>query len=87
MTRNKIPIAEGKRLSEKYDAPVVIVFTILDRGETFNVTTYGATKALCRHAADLGEQITHKVLSGEIVPSEVEPMHLSNEPTEWESVP
>lgn len=83
MKRAKIPISEGKRLSKTYDAPVVIVFTLLDGGDTFNVMTYGATKALCRHAASLGEQIANKVLSGEIAPEQAEPTHLPNVPTNW----
>ncbi|HEV3312433.1 MAG TPA: hypothetical protein VG815_18125 [Chloroflexota bacterium] len=79
----KIPIAEGKRLSEKYKAPVVIVFTILDGGDTINVMTYGQSKALCRHAGDLGKKITEKVLDGTIVPEQTEPLDLPDEATNW----
>ncbi len=85
--RRKIPIAEGKRLCEKYNAPIVIVFSLLDKGDTVNVMTYGATKALCRVAADLGKQITDKVMSLEISPSRTEPTELPNVPTEWDSTP
>lgn len=84
MAKGKIPIKEGRRLSETYQAPVVIVFSLHDGGDTFNVTTYGATKALCRHAASLGEQIAAKVLGGEISPEPLEPERLPNVPTEWE---
>jgi hypothetical protein len=83
--RSKIPIAEGERLSKKYEAPIVIVFAIQDKGDTFSVMTYGASKALCRHAASLGNQITEKVLSGAIAPEEVEPVHLPVAPTNWDS--
>ncbi len=80
----KVPISEGKRLCEKYKAQVVIVFTILDGGDTFNCMSYGATKPLCRHAASLADQIASKVLNGEITPEQEEPTHLPNEPTNWE---
>jgi hypothetical protein len=80
---NKIPISEGKRICEKYDAPVVIVFTLLDGGNTFNVMTYGATKKLCRHAASLGNQIADKVLDGTIAPETTEPIHLPEQPINW----
>ncbi len=86
MAKTKIPISEGKRLSEKYKAPIVIVFTILDNGDTFNVMTFGASKALCKHAADLGKQIADKVLSGDIAPLQEEPMDIPNVPTNWESI-
>jgi hypothetical protein len=82
---SKIPIAEGRRISEKFKAPVVIVFTLLDNGDTFNVMTYGATKALCRHAASLGNQIADKVLNRDIEPEQIEPVHLPDEPMNWVS--
>ncbi len=82
---NKIPISEGKRICEKYKAPVVIVFTLLDNGDTFNVMTYGATKKLCRHAASLGNQIAEKVFDGTIAPEQKEPVHLPEEPANWRS--
>lgn len=80
---NKIPISEGKRISEKYNAPIVIMFTILDGGDTFNVMTYGASKKLCRHAASLGNQIADKVLDGTITPEQEEPTHLPDKPANW----
>lgn len=83
---NKIPISEGKRICEKYKAPVVIVFTLLDGGNTFNVMTYGATKKLCRHAASLGNQIAEKVLDGTIAPEQEEPFHLPEDPTNWRAL-
>ncbi len=86
MAKTKIPISEGERLSKKYKAPIVIVFTILDNGNTFNVLTFGASKPLCKHAADLGKKIADKVLNGEIVPSQEEPIDIPNVPTNWESI-
>jgi hypothetical protein len=91
MKRGKIPIREGKRLSEQYDAPIVIVFSILDGGATFNVMTYGATQALCRHAASLGDQIADQVLGGTISPAAGGPTQLPSAcdgrpiagPAEW----
>jgi hypothetical protein len=82
MAKGKIPIKEGERLSKEYDAPVVIVFSIHDRGDSFNVMTYGANRKLCRHAASLGDQIARKVLEGEIAPEQT---HLPEMPANWES--
>lgn len=81
--RGKIPIAEGRRLSEKYKAPMLVVFSLHDGGDTFNVMTYGETKALCRHAADIGNKIAEAILGSKIAPAETEPMQLPNVPMEW----
>ena len=86
MSKGKIPIGEGRKLAEKYKAPIVIVFTILDGGDSFNVMSYGQTKALCRHAADIANKIAEKVLDGTIAPSEMEPSHLPESPTQWQQV-
>jgi hypothetical protein len=83
MNKTKIPIREGKRLCEEYKAPVVIIFALVDNGDRIAVTTYGATKALCRHAADLSKKIVDKVMSGEIAPEQTEPLDLPNDPTIW----
>jgi hypothetical protein len=87
MKRGKIPIAEGKRIAEKFDAPIVVVFSLLDGGDTFNVMSYGQTKALCRHAASIADQIAKKVLNGQISPAPKEPTELPDAPTEWEGRP
>ena len=81
--RSKIPVSEGEKLSKKYDAPIVIVFTILDRGDTFNVMTYGASKALCRHAASLGVQFSKAVLERGVIPEPTEPENLPDVPANW----
>ncbi len=85
--RGKIPISEGKRLCTEYAAPIVICFTLHDGGESFNVMSYGATKALCRHAASLAEQMAKKIFDGEIAPVQDEPMNLPDVPTQWEAQP
>ncbi len=65
--RTGIPIEECERLSEKYDAPMVILFAYR-RGERFNVVTYGQNKELCKHASKLGHEIADAILSGEVEP-------------------
>ncbi len=65
--RTGIPIDECERISEKYDAPMVILFACR-HGERFNVVTYGQNKELCGHAAKLGREIAEKILSGEVEP-------------------
>jgi hypothetical protein len=82
--RGKIPIAEAQRIAEKFGAPIVIVFSIHDGGNSFNVISYGQSKALCRHAASLGDQIAQKVLNGEISPVTTQPMNLPDVPMEWD---
>lgn len=84
MAKGKIPIKEGERLSKQFDAPIVIVFSLHDGGDSFNVMSYGKSKALCRHAADIAKKIAEKVLNGTIAPSAEEPMDLPDRPTAWE---
>jgi hypothetical protein len=81
----RIPISEAKAISKKYHAPIVLIFAITDGGDRFTVTTYGESKALCRHAASLSEQISSKVLNGEIIPAKEEPKQLPDQPTQFES--
>lgn len=52
-----IPISAARALSEKHKAPVVVIFAIHPDRENFTVTTYGATKKLCRLAAQYGDGI------------------------------
>ncbi len=82
--RANIPIKAAEDISKTYDCPVVIVFSIEGNGNTFGVTTYGRTKALCRHAADLGKKFSEAVLNGTVEPAQVEPMDIPDEPTQWE---
>src|SRR5690348_4886550 len=83
MSKGLIPISEGKRLATEYRAPVVIVFSIHDNGDSFNVMSYGMSRALCTHAASLAKQISEKVLNGEITPAAEKPAGLPEEPTQW----
>ena len=73
MSKGKIPIKAAAEISLKYACPVVIVFGISADGKTLQLTTYGKSKALCKHAAHLAEQIEKKIFSGEISPSQNEP--------------
>ncbi len=65
---SKIPISECKQLSQKYDAPMVILFALREKGERFNVVSYGTNEELCGHAAKLAREIAAKILSGEVEP-------------------
>jgi hypothetical protein len=60
-----IPIKAAEKLSEQYNCPIVIVYAVLDGGEQFCVTSYGKSKALCRHAADLGRKLAEAILDGD----------------------
>lgn len=80
----KIPISEARKISEKYAAPIVLIFAITDGGDRIAVTSYGESRALCRHAAYLSDQITDKALNGEIVPLQEEPMDLPDRPMQFE---
>lgn len=52
----KIPIAEAKRICEKYNARVVMIVGWEDtRGETI-ITTYGETKSECSWAGTLADK-------------------------------
>jgi hypothetical protein len=79
----RIPISVAREVSGRHGCPVVIVFGIEAGGDRFTVTTYGASKALCRHAAALADQIASAVLDGTITPAAREPLQLPDVPTEW----
>ena len=67
----KIPIGDARELARKHNAPMVVVFAITTDGEQFCVTTYGATKKLCKLAASYGDQFAEAVLNGRVsVPSQ-----------------
>ena len=84
MSKGKIPISEGKRLATQYRAPMVIVFSLHDNGDTFNVMSYGMNRKLCRHAADIATKIAEKVLDSTIAPAQQEPFSLPDQPAQWE---
>jgi hypothetical protein len=79
----RIPIKAAERISKAHDCPMVVIFAIQDDGQEFCVTTYGETKKLCRHAADLGRKISESILDGRIAPAESEPTDLPDVPTEF----
>jgi hypothetical protein len=83
----KIPIADARALSKKHNCPIVVIFAIDATGDRFNLTTYGETKALCRHAASLSEQIAEAILKHKIKPAPAEPMNQPDAPAQFESQP
>jgi hypothetical protein len=80
--KGKIPISAARQVSERHGCSVVIIFGIEAGGDRF--TTYGSTKALCRHAASLADQIAEAVLHGTISSAAREPLQLPDVPTEWD---
>jgi hypothetical protein len=85
MARGKLPISAARKISEEHDCPMVLIFGIERSGDRFSITTYGETKALCRHAASLGTQFAEAVFSKEVHPEEMEPKHLPDVPAVFES--
>jgi hypothetical protein len=79
----RIPISAARQVSERHGCPVVVIFGLEAGGDRFTVTTYGASKALCRRAASLADQIADLVLHGTISPAK-EPPQLPDSPTEWD---
>jgi hypothetical protein len=79
-----IPVSTARQVSERHGCSVVIVFGIEAGGDRFTVTTYGTTKALCRHAASLADQIAEAILHGTISPAAREPLQLPDSPAEWD---
>jgi hypothetical protein len=78
--KGKIPIAAAKRISEDAGQDMVIVFglskpTEPGSGGTFQITTYGKTKLLCKLAASLADQIVNRINEGLISPPDEEPAH------------
>lgn len=88
MGKGRIPIKAAERLSEQYDCPMVLVFSIHPDREHFTVTSYGQTKAYCRLAAGYADKLADAILSGSISAAlQAEPKHLPDVPMEWEGVP
>ena len=67
MPSGPIPIGDARRISRERNCPMVVVFAIEAGGERFAVTTYGATKKLCKLAATYGDLIADGILHGKIV--------------------
>jgi len=80
-TRGKIPISAAEKISKQYGCPMVLVFGIEASGDKFTITTYGETKALCRHAASLSEQFAKAIFNQTVAPEQVEPTHLPDVPS------
>ena len=78
--KGKIPIGDARRISRERACPMVLVFGIEEGGERFTVTTYGATKKLCKLAASYAEQFADAVMKGSVFAPEFEPVELPEEP-------
>jgi hypothetical protein len=78
-----VPIGDARRISEQRNVPLVVIFAIHSDREQFTVTTYGATKAFCRVAADYGTQFAEAVMQARVIAQQAEPTHLPDEPTVW----
>lgn len=75
-----IPIGDARRISRERQQPLVVIFGLNADGSVFNLTTYGATKYLCKLAASFGEQFAKAVFDGVVSPPEVEPDNLPDRP-------
>ena len=80
----RIPIGDARRIARERGVSMVVMFAIHPDGERFTVTTYGATKKLCRLAAAYGDRIADGILSGRIVAPQTEPLDLPEEPASWD---
>lgn len=67
-------------MAKRHNCPVVLIYAIEPEAESFTVTTYGQTKALCRHAADLGRKFSQAVLGREVEPAMTEPLDVPDDP-------
>lgn len=83
--RSFVPIGDARRISRERGCPIVVVFAIHPDREQFTVTSYGATKALCRVGGDYARQFAEAVLQQKVVASEVEPLDVPDSPAVWRS--
>lgn len=81
MPKANISISAAAELSRKFECPIVIIFALENEGGTFGVTSYGQTKKLCRHAADLARKFSKAVLEGVVCPAPTEPFDVPDQPT------
>ena len=72
-TRGRIPISDATDICKKRGCAYVIVFGVAENGEQFHCTTYGRSKALCKVAGAIGDQIADAVLSGKVATPSEEP--------------
>ena len=71
--RGRIPISDAAEICKKRGCAYVIVFGVAENGEQFHVATYGRSKALCKVAGAIGDQIADAILSGKVAPPSEEP--------------
>ena len=73
MTPGEIPISDAANICKKRQCAYVVVFGVRADGERFCVATYGKTKALCKVAGTIGDQVAESVLNGKVRAPEAEP--------------
>lgn len=83
MTEGIIPVSSARRLSKESKSPCIVIFAIEPNGGKFTITTYGQTKALCKHAASLGSQF-EAIFNEIVVPLSSEPEDLPDSPTQFQ---
>ena len=76
----RIPVSAARELSMEYQCPLVVIFGIAADQEHFVITTYGATKPLCKLAAHYGERMARSVLEGTVSAPQTEPPGLPATP-------
>lgn len=86
MTKGIIPVSSARRLSKESKSPCIVIFAIEPSGGQFTITTYGQTKALCKHAASLGSQFAEVILNEIVVPLSSEPDDLPDFPTQFSNM-
>ena len=76
-----IPIEDARNLSRKHGCRLVVIFAINPDVESFTVTTYGATKKLCKLAASFGTQFADAIMKGTVSPPQIEPLDMPETPS------
>lgn len=85
----KPDIEHLKDFSKKFNRPVVVTLSIYPDGENFHMTTYGATRKLCKLAGALGDEIAQAIHAGAIHAPQLEPktMGLMSSVKQWVADP
>lgn len=68
-----IKIDDAAAVCKRRGMAYVIVFGVQNDGDKFHIATYGTTKARCKLAAVMGDQIGKAVLDGKVVAPQKEP--------------
>lgn len=63
-----LPIAEARRITEKFDCDGVIVIAFDLDQMRWQMTSYGETVSSCRQLADVAKQIDEHITSEKITP-------------------